>query len=144
MRRLSRIQKTMPAHERKPQPWLRDRDHLDWVAALPCLRCGRPHLSVPAHVRLYGDGAASRKPSDNKVVPLCGLPKVRDGSGCHDRQHGLNMSEALFWAQAQDEGISDPWGVAGRLYRITGDTDRGYAAIQHARPGLYTAWLPAA
>lgn len=137
MRRLSRIQKALPVYVRKPQPWLRDSDHLGWVEMLPCLACGRRGCSVAAHVRLYGDGAGARKPSDNKVVPLCGLPKVLDG--CHEQQHG--MSEALFWAQLMEKGVSDPWGVAERLYRITGDTDRGYAAIAHARPGLPTAWL---
>jgi len=53
------------------------------------------------------------------------------------------MSEALFWAQLQEKGVSDPWSVAQRLYRISGDTERGYAAIAHARPGLQTAWLAA-
>jgi hypothetical protein len=32
--------------------------------------------------------------------------------------------------------------VAQRLFRISGDTERGFAAIAHARPGLPTAWLP--
>jgi hypothetical protein len=40
------------------------------------------------------------------------------------------------------QGISDPIGVAERLRRISGDTERGFAAIRHARPGLRTAWLP--
>lgn len=140
MTRPARIQKVMPTWVRKPQPWNRDRAHLDWVATLPCLACGRRGCSIAAHVRLHTDGAASRKPSDHFVVPLCDLIKLPPPIvACHQIQHG--MSEELFWAQLQEKGISDPWSVAQRLYRISGDTDRGYAAIAHARPGLSTAWL---
>lgn len=139
MRRPPRISRQLPQHERKPQPWLRDHGHLEWVGTLPCLACGRGGVSVAAHVRLYNDGAAGRKPSDNKVVPLCGFPKVLDGSGCHDKQHGPNMSEAMFWAQLMEMGISDPWGVAERLYRVSRDIEQGFRTLQHARPGLPTA-----
>jgi hypothetical protein len=38
-------------------------------------------------------------------------------------------------------GITDPWTVAERLYRISGDLELGYRAIQHARPGLLTAGM---
>jgi len=138
-RRLARIPKPSLTHVRKPQSWLRDRDHLDWVATLPCLACGRRGCSIAAHVRLHNAGAGGRKPSDDRAVPLCGLPKCYDG--CHEIQHGLNMSEALFWAQLMERGVSDPWGVAQRLWRISGDTERGYLTIAHARPGLPTAWL---
>lgn len=131
-RRVSRIVKSATKHERKPQPWVRDRAHLDWIATLACLRCGRRPPCHPAHIRLMTDGATGRKPSDFYVVPLC--PK------CHtEDQHW--RGERTFWAEAMAQGISDPWSVAQRLYRITGDTDRGYAAIAHARPGLPTAWL---
>jgi len=138
--RSARIVKDLPTYQRKPQPWLRDRQHLDWVAMLPCLSCGRRGCSIAAHVRLNTDGAGARKPSDHFVVPLCDLTKL-GAAGCHQIQHGLNMSEELFWSHLMEKGVSDPWGVAQRLYRISGDTERGYAAIAHARPGLQTAWL---
>lgn len=77
------------------------------------------------------DGAAGRKPSDFYAVPLC--PQ------CHlAEQH--QYGERTFWASRMEQGISDPWSVAARLWTISGDTNRGFAAIAKARPGLQTAW----
>lgn len=136
MSRIARIAKALPPWrlEPKPQPWLRDRGHLDWIALLPCLRCGRRPPCHPAHIRLHTDGAGARKPSDFFVVPLCAECHLAD-------QHW--RGERTFWAEAMALGISDPWSVARRLYRISGDLDKGFAAIHHARPGLPTARLAA-
>jgi hypothetical protein len=82
-------------------------------------------------VRLGTDGAAGRKPSDNYAVPLC--------SCCHAKQHAI--AEGIFWASAMAFGITDPWSVAKRLYKISGDIEAGYRTIQHDRPGLLTAGM---
>lgn len=140
-RRLARIPKAPLIWVPKPQPWLRDRDHLDWVGLLPCLFCGRRDCSVAAHIRLGTDGSGARKPSDHFVVPLCSVPRII--SGCHQLQDSWGWGEQRFWADFMARGGSDPWGVAQRLWRISGDLDRGYAAIAHARPGMPTAWLAA-
>jgi hypothetical protein len=129
--RKPRIAKDLPAHARKPQPWLRDKNHLGFVRALPCLACGRRGPCEAAHVRLGTDGASGRKPSDLYAVPLC-IP-------CHSGQHAAG--ELSFWSNAMDFGITDPWTVAERLYKISSNTELGYRAIQRARPGLPTAGI---
>lgn len=132
MPRLARIPRSLPKHERKPGR-LRDRDHLDWIKTLPCLACGRRPPCDPAHLRFnHADpvfkGAAGLKPPDSLVVALC--------RACHNREEAGKLT---FWAGCMARGIHDPIGVAYRLRRISGDTDRGFAAIAHARPGLITA-----
>lgn len=123
---------TPPRGERKPGR-LRSRDHLDWLKTLPCLACGCRPPCDPAHLRFnhaepVHKGAAGLQPPDDKAVPLC-----RD---CHNREED---GKVTFWGLCMAKGISDPVAVAARLYRISGETARGFAAIQHARPGLPTA-----
>lgn len=137
MSRPSRIAKAPLVWQPKPQPWLRDRDHLTWVGSLPCLRCGRRDCSVAAHIRIQTDGSGSRKPSDNYTVPLCSIPKIV--SGCHQIQDSWNIGERTFWADFQARGGSDPWSVAETLYRISGDTDAGERVIFRARQMLRAA-----
>jgi hypothetical protein len=133
MSRQPRIAKDIPAHTKKPQPWVRSRGHLAFVGSLPCLACGRPGPNEAAHVRSSTDGAAGRKPSDRYTVPLC--------ERCHltgpRAQH--TIGELTFWAECMGRGISDPLGIAESLWKVSGDAELGYRAIQHARPGLPTA-----
>lgn len=136
MKRLSRIPKVMPPRgERKPGR-LRDRDHLDWIKQLPCLACGCRPPCDPAHLRFneghpVHKGGTGIRPPDSLAVPLCRT------------DHNLEENGKLtFWGDCMSKGISDPIAVAERLRRISGDLDRGYQAIAHARPGLNTAWLP--
>jgi hypothetical protein len=129
--RQPRIAKDLPAHARKPQPWVRSRFHLAFVRTLPCLSCGARGPSEPAHVRCETDGAAGRKPGDRYVVPLC--------SGCHAQQH--RVGEITFWGERLAWEISDVVGVADRLWIVSGDFEAGHRAIQHARPGLPTAGM---
>jgi len=133
MRRGARIPRTLPTHERKPGR-LRDRDHLDWIKTLACLSCGCYPPCDPAHLRFnHADpvfkGAMGARPGDDLCVPLC--------RACHNAEE---TGKLTFWAGCMARGIHDPIGVAYRLRRISGDTDRGFAAIAHARPGLPTAW----
>lgn len=137
MRRAARISKTVPAFERRPN-LRRDDQHRIWVKTLPCLGCGARPPCDPAHLRFnHADaefkGAMGKQPPDRQLVPLC--------RACHDEEE---RGKLTFWGGRMSRGVSDPVGVAQRLYRISGDTERGFAAIQHARPGLNTAWLPAA
>jgi hypothetical protein len=54
-----------------PEPRrIRDRDHVRFVAAQPCLVCGRLP-SDPHHLRFAQNRALSRKVSDEFAVPLC-------------------------------------------------------------------------
>jgi hypothetical protein len=133
--RQPRIPKDTPPHQRKPQPWVRSRRHLDFVASLCCLGCGRRGPCGAAHVRIGNNGATGRKPSDDRTVPLCMSTGWREG--CHTRQH--RIGERTFYAELMDAGITDPWSVATRLWTISGNLELGYRAIQHARPGLPTA-----
>lgn len=137
MSRSARIVKLMPARGAPKPGRVRNRDHLDWIKTLPCLACGRRPPCDPAHLRFnhaepVHKGAMGSRPPDDKAVPLC-----REDHDAEER------GKLTFWANCMERGISDPVGVAQRLWRISGDTDRGFAAIAHARPGLKTAWLAA-
>jgi hypothetical protein len=48
----------------------RDRDHLRFVAAQPCLVCGRTPLD-PHHIKFAEQRAMGRKVSDRFTVPIC-------------------------------------------------------------------------
>lgn len=135
MKRVARIPRSAPLHNRRPDP-RRLPEHRVWVKTLPCLRCGRRPPCDPMHLRFNeGDpvykGAMGAQPPDWLIVPGC-----RD---CHRREE--NQGKLTFWGEAQAEGIHDPIAVAERLRRISLDTEKGYAAIAKARPGLPTARL---
>ena len=130
-----RIARTVSRGIRKPN-LRRDDEHRKWVKLLPCLGCGARPPSDPAHLRFntgdeplkHGTGL---KPPDFRIVPLC--------RSCHDAEEA--WGKLTFWALCMDRGISDPIAVAERLRRISGDTQRGFDAIRHARPALPTAWM---
>jgi hypothetical protein len=129
-----RIARKVPRGKRRSNPRRND-EHRRWVKLLPCLGCGARPPSDPAHLRFNmadeplkpGTGL---KPPDWWIVPLC--------RACHATEEAGKLS---FWAACMAKYISDPKAVAERLRRISGDTERGFAAIQHARPGLPTAWM---
>lgn len=120
--------------ERKPDRWIRDKDHLSFIRSLPCCVCGRAPCDA-AHVRNGTDGAMGRKPSDRWCVPLCQaniLPKDGmwgGGPGCHNEQH--HYGEESFWA-----GKSDPLGLAEHLWRVSGDMEAGMRAVERFRMRL--------
>ena len=72
------------AHPRRT----RDKGHLAFVAAQPCLLCGRTP-SDPHHLRFAQPRAMSRKVSDEFVVPLCRT---------HHRQLHHAGDEARWWS----------------------------------------------
>lgn len=133
--RAARILKAMPLHQHKPGR-LRNRGHLDWIKTLCCLTCGCRGPCDPAHLRFnhaapMHKGAKGLRPPDNLAVPLC--------RRCHDLEEAGKLT---FWGRCMERGISDPVAVAERLYRISGNTERGFAAIARARPGQITARAP--
>ncbi len=65
----------------------RDKAHLKFVAAQPCLICGR-RPSDPHHLRFAQRPALGRKVSDEFAVPLCRL---------HHRELHRSRNEALWW-----------------------------------------------
>jgi hypothetical protein len=131
-----RIPRTVAQSKRKPNPRKWD-EHRQWVKTLPCLGCGKRPPCDPAHLRFatadepLKPGMGLKPPDHNRLVPLC--------RACHDTEE---TGKITFWSARMAQGISDPIAVAERLRRISGDTERGFAAIQHARRGLRTAWLP--
>ena len=72
----------------------RDRDHLRFVAAQPCLVCGRTP-SDPHHIKFVEQRAMGRKVSDRFSVPICRL---------HHRELHRRGNERAWW---QSQGI-DP------------------------------------
>ena len=93
----------------------RDRDHLRFVAARPCLLCGRTP-SDPHHIKFAEQRAMGRKVSDRFAVPICRL---------HHRELHRRGNERAWW---QSYGI-DPLAVAATLW------DRTHA---HALPAADT------
>ena len=83
----------------------RDRDHLRFVAAQPCLVCGRTP-SDPHHVKFAEHRAMGRRVSDRFTVPICRL---------HHRELHRRGNEHAWW---QRQGI-DPLVVAASLWAKT-------------------------
>ena len=88
----------------KPVPE-RDRNHLRFVAAQPCLVCGRTP-SDPHHIRFAEQGAMGRKVSDRFTVPICRL---------HHRELHRKGNERAWWEKQE----FDPLPVAARLWAKT-------------------------
>jgi hypothetical protein len=84
---------------------LRDKAHLAFVAAQPCLLCARRPCD-PHHVRFAQGGALGRKVSDEYTVPLC---------RSHHRALHRSGSEYLWW---ENVGI-DPLKAARKLWKKT-------------------------
>jgi hypothetical protein len=83
----------------------RDRDHLRFVAAQPCLVCGRIP-SDPHHLRFAEQRTMGRKVSDRFTVPICRL---------HHRELHRRGNERAWW---QRQGIN-PVVIAAELWRRT-------------------------
>ena len=84
---------------------LRDKTHLRFVAAQPCLVCGR-QPSDPHHLRFAQPRALGLKVSDEFTVPLC--------RGHHRQLHQAG-DEVAWWNSHRLE----PLGVASTLWRQT-------------------------
>jgi hypothetical protein len=80
----------------------RDPDHLRFVAANPCMACGR-RPSQAHHLRFAQPRALGRKVSDEFTVPLC--------ASCHQQLH-LAGDERRWW---RERGI-EPMPIAHRLW----------------------------
>jgi hypothetical protein len=83
----------------------RDRDHLRFVAAQPCLVCGRTP-SDPHHLKFTEQRTMGRKVSDRFTVPICRL---------HHRELHRRGNEPAWW---QKQAI-DPVVVAASLWAKT-------------------------
>jgi hypothetical protein len=83
----------------------RDREHLKFVAAQPCLVCGRTP-SDPHHVKFAEQRALGRKVSDRFTVPICRL---------HHRELHRRGNERTWW---DNQGI-DPLPIAAKLWAMT-------------------------
>jgi hypothetical protein len=83
----------------------RDREHLKFVAAQPCLVCGRTP-SDPHHMKFAEQRAMGRKVSDRFTVPICRL---------HHRELHRRGDERAWW---QRQGI-DPLAIAATLWGKT-------------------------
>lgn len=110
---------------RQRQPRVRDRNHLAFIAQLPCLITGVYGVHV-AHIR-YGDPEYDKrstgmgeKPSDCWVVPLAPDVHLYD-------QH--RAGERDWWV---GKGL-DPLEVAKALYGASGDVERGVEIVTRYR-----------
>jgi Rad52/22 family double-strand break repair protein len=76
---------------------LRDDLHLEFVATLPCLVCGRTPTHAH-HLRFTQPRALGRKVSDEWVVPLCNL---------HHRSLHDSGNEEAWWGQHSIDAVSE-------------------------------------
>jgi hypothetical protein len=82
---------------------VRNKEHLDFVASLPCLVCGRQPCD-PHHLRFVQPRALGRKVSDEFTVPLCRI---------HHRELHRQMNEEAWWSLVN----IDPRAAALRLWQ---------------------------
>jgi hypothetical protein len=97
----------------------RDREHLKFVAAQPCLVCGRTP-SDPHHIKFAEQRAMGRKVSDRFTVPICRL---------HHRELHRRGNERAWW---ESQGI-DPLPVAANLWAKTHEFASAAANIEGAQ-----------
>ena len=84
---------------------LRDKRHREFVAAQPCVVCGR-QLSDAHHLRFAQSRAMGRKVSDEFTVPLCRV---------HHREIHRTVKEAQWWTRLDIE----PMALARKLWSQT-------------------------
>src|SRR5204862_1882115 len=95
------LRRHVPAKTRR----LRDKNHLDFVSAQPCLICGRQPCDAH-HIRFAQPRALGRKVSDEFTVPLCRI---------HHRELHRVSDEPKWWAAFK----IDPLGAAQWLWQRT-------------------------
>ena len=86
---------------------LRDKAHLRFVAAQPCLICGR-QPSDPHHLRFAQPRALGLKVSDEFTVPLC--------RGHHRQLHQAG-NEVIWWEDLDINALEIAKGLWGRAMR---------------------------
>ena len=94
----------------------RDRNHLRFVAAQPCLVCARTP-SDPHHIKFAEQRAMGRKVSDRFTVPICRL---------HHRDLHRRGNEHAWW---QNLGI-EPLTIAASLWAKTHAAPQAEAQIE--------------
>jgi hypothetical protein len=88
---------------------LRDKEHCKFIAAQPCIVCGRAP-SEAHHIRFAQPRALGRKVSDEYTIPVCRLH--------HRGLHGYG-DEASWWAAVN----VDPLPIALELWRRSRSND---------------------
>ncbi|MCK1743546.1 ERF family protein [Bradyrhizobium sp. 139] len=97
----------------------RDKEHLKFVTAQPCLICGRTPCDAH-HVKFAEPPAMGRKVSDEFTVPLCRL---------HHRELHWRGNERIWWEQQR----LDPLPIAAGLWTKTRATRTDLAASDEVR-----------
>ena len=106
----------------------RARQHRGFIASLRCLACGKPPPSECARLC----PVAPREPSEFDLLPLCGPDTVWEDC-CHSRMYFAGP--ARFWSAL---GV-DAFGLARRLWIVSGDQQAGEWLIREARPRIAAA-----
>ena len=100
-----------------PEPQrVRDKEHLRYVAAQPCLLCSATP-SDPHHVRFAQPRAMARKVGDDFTVPLCRK---------HHRDLHDSGNEAAWW---HDMGI-EPLEIARQIWEESQKTREMFANLR--------------
>jgi hypothetical protein len=107
---------------------IRDKAHLAFVAAQPCLVCRRAPCDAH-HLKIAQPRSLGRKVSDEFTVPLC-----RD----HHQQLHRRGNEAAWWSNleiAPLEAAKELWSTAPRREANVSSTAPGYHILQETTPG---------
>jgi hypothetical protein len=91
---------------------LRDRDHLKFVSAQPCLACGRSP-SDAHHLKFAQGHAFGRKVSDEFTVPLCRT---------HHRDLHRHGDERVWWGQVSIDPLLTASALWGRTHPALADS----------------------
>jgi hypothetical protein len=87
------LRRAVPSKTRR----VRNKLHLEFVSAQPCLICGRRPCDAH-HVRFVQPRALGRKVSDEFTVPLCRVHQRQLGQGTvqHSRRQGLRSQRLIL------------------------------------------------
>lgn len=101
------------------QHFIRDKNHLRFVASLPCCVTGAIGETQAAHIRIKEQAGLGRKPSDAMTLPMHYM--------AHKTQHEQGESE--YWGDRLDKAKQ----LARDLYAVSGQTDEALRLISEFR-----------
>lgn len=102
-------------------PKIRNRNHLKFIASLPCIICGAADVQA-AHLRSGNSAGMGLKSGDDKTLPLCLFH--------HAEQHKCG-NEAKWWSN--HGGYDNANMLALKLYELTGQHTKAQRAIHEHR-----------
>lgn len=113
------------SENRQRQPRVKDKNHLRFIATLPCLVCGLEGSTQACHVRFADlergkrETGKAEKPDDKWTVPMCFKH--------HAEQHSMN--EETFWEQQEIDVLA----VCEALHDVSGHYEKAALIIAYPK-----------